>query len=243
VTNAKNQIKFYNNITILFGYGLAKNTHSNHCVMIVVAEELLTITIDSKKIITRGIIIKSDTSHSIKAEGGLTISVYIDPESKTGNSINCLFRQSETLKLEDNNVERIITFFRKTSEVHLTESEVVTFLNETLLQGNSENKAYDERIEKILQHIRSSENYKIKFTALQHLCGLSESRLIHLFKKETGITIRKYILWCRVQQAIRAIASGQTIKQAARQAGFTDAAHLHRTFVAMLGVTPSALFK
>ena len=72
---------------------------------------------------------------------------------------------------------------------------------------------------------------------------LSESRFTHLFKLQAGMSLSRYVLWCRVQLALQAIAGGVNITQAAHQAGFADLAHMSRSFRAMIGVNPSALQK
>jgi AraC-like DNA-binding protein len=72
---------------------------------------------------------------------------------------------------------------------------------------------------------------------------VSESRLIHLFKKETGTTIRKYILWNKLQQAIKFHLLGNSLKQSASLSGFTDAAHFNRVFVSNYGINPSSMLK
>jgi AraC-like DNA-binding protein len=51
------------------------------------------------------------------------------------------------------------------------------------------------------------------------------------------------MLWCRTTKAIAALTVGASIKQSAKIAGFTDAAHLNRTFVSMYGITPSLMLK
>lgn len=66
---------------------------------------------------------------------------------------------------------------------------------------------------------------------------LSESRFLHLFKAELGIPWRPYLLWRRLLCACEALAKGNSATEAALIAGFSDSAHLSRTFKAMFGVT------
>ena len=72
--------------------------------------------------------------------------------------------------------------------------------------------------------------------------GLSASRLIHLWKDEVGISLRRYVLWLRLRHVIARITIGDSLTDAAHDAGFADSAHLSRTFSSMFGLPLSRLF-
>jgi AraC family transcriptional regulator len=69
--------------------------------------------------------------------------------------------------------------------------------------------------------------------------GLRQRELSARFRKETGLTIRRYVLWLRLKAAVASLGERRTLTEAAHAAGFADAAHLSRTFVEMFGVVPS----
>ena len=69
--------------------------------------------------------------------------------------------------------------------------------------------------------------------------GVSPSRLRHLFVSETGATYRGYVLWLRINRAVAITMAGKTWTDAAHEAGFTDSAHLSRTFRRVFGVSPA----
>ena len=52
--------------------------------------------------------------------------------------------------------------------------------------------------------------------------GLSESRLMHLFSQQLGISMRRYIVWLRIRYAIKLWAAGQSLIDIAFEAGFAD---------------------
>jgi AraC-like DNA-binding protein len=64
---------------------------------------------------------------------------------------------------------------------------------------------------------------------------------MHAFTESVGVPLRPYILWLRLQRAACDLIHGVTATEAAHTAGFSDAAHLTRTFRRMLGVTPTQL--
>jgi AraC-like DNA-binding protein len=55
--------------------------------------------------------------------------------------------------------------------------------------------------------------------------------------------VRRYVLWLRLQRAVAALSSGRSVTDAAYAAGFSDAAHLSRTFRRMLGCPPRDLVR
>ena len=75
-----------------------------------------------------------------------------------------------------------------------------------------------------------------------HAVHISPSRLIHLFREQVGVPIRRFTLWSRLRQVVRLAIDGATLTEAAHAAGFSDAAHMSNTFRQMFGFAPSALF-
>lgn len=67
--------------------------------------------------------------------------------------------------------------------------------------------------------------------------GLSESRFLHLFKAEMNIAWRPYLLWRRLLCAVNSLQKGRSATEAAHIAGFSDSAHLSRTFRNNFGMT------
>lgn len=72
---------------------------------------------------------------------------------------------------------------------------------------------------------------------------LSESRFTHLFRQQTGLPLSRYQLWTRLLAGVEAVAAGDNMTNAAHRAGFSDLAHMSRTFRATFGVVPSQLQK
>jgi len=64
-------------------------------------------------------------------------------------------------------------------------------------------------------------------------------RLIQLFKRTTGVPIRRFRVWQRIYTTILRVAEGDSLTAAAIAAGFADYAHFSRNFKEMSGVNPS----
>jgi len=89
------------------------------------------------------------------------------------------------------------------------------------------------------QNIGTSDDFSLK--KLAAVSGLSQSRFMHVFTESIGVPLRPYFLWLRLQRAACELMDGQSVTHAAHGAGFSDAAHLTRTFRRMLGTTPTDL--
>lgn len=73
--------------------------------------------------------------------------------------------------------------------------------------------------------------------------GLSADRLMHLFKEEMGLPIRRYVLWLKLRRAVMLMRTeGIRMTEASHAAGFADSAHSSRTFKDMFGIPPSFFF-
>ncbi len=67
--------------------------------------------------------------------------------------------------------------------------------------------------------------------------SLSTSRFLHLFREHMGIPWRRYLLWRRMICAIQSMLAGSNATEAAFATGFSDSAHLSRTFKSNFGMT------
>jgi AraC family transcriptional regulator len=61
--------------------------------------------------------------------------------------------------------------------------------------------------------------------------------------QQTGMTLRTYLLWARVEAAVGAAMGGMSWTDAAHHCGFTDSAHLSRTCRRMFGLAPTMLIR
>ena len=95
----------------------------------------------------------------------------------------------------------------------------------------------------VLKHLREKLGISndLSLKTLAAISGLSQSRFMHVFTESTGVPLRPYVLWLRLQRACCDLMAGTSVTAAAHTAGFSDAAHLTRTFRRMLGMTPTDL--
>ncbi|MGL4290462.1 MAG: helix-turn-helix domain-containing protein [Phreatobacter sp.] len=107
----------------------------------------------------------------------------------------------------------------------------------------SATRSGDTRVRAVIRRLAADPEGANDLAGLAAGIGLSASRLQHLFKAETGLAFRRYKLWARMGAAIRTMARGQALTEAALGAGFASSAHFSSAFRAMFGLAPSALAK
>jgi AraC-like DNA-binding protein len=101
----------------------------------------------------------------------------------------------------------------------------------------------DKRIACIEQAISTMHPGEISLKSLADKVYLSESRLRSLFKEVTGVPLHRYILWNKIRFATNQIMVGDSVNEAAIEAGFTDSSHFHKMMVKMFGESPSGFLK
>jgi AraC-like DNA-binding protein len=113
------------------------------------------------------------------------------------------------------------------------------------LAGVSNPGAMHPRVAELVRLLRArtGDLGDTSLAALARHARLSPSRFAHVFTASVGIPLRRYLLWLRVQRAALALTSGCTATEAAYLAGFSDAAHLSRTFRRMFGCPPREIVR
>ena len=94
----------------------------------------------------------------------------------------------------------------------------------------------DRRIAHLIESLDDSISDPISLSTLASRAHVSPSHLARLFRHEVGLPVRAYLRWRRLLLAIRAIASGANVTDAAATAGFSDAAHFSRTVRKTFGI-------
>lgn len=123
------------------------------------------------------------------------------------------------------------------------QAAILTDLVQELVPDMEPLPSADARIAALLDRLRALPEKRVTLRKLAEEAGLSESRLTHLFKQQTGVPIRRYLLWLRLNDAMDKAMAGATLTEAAHMAGFSDSAHLSRTCQEMFGINPFAVVR
>jgi AraC-like DNA-binding protein len=95
-------------------------------------------------------------------------------------------------------------------------------------------------ISKVRARIHDEFAQNLSLESLARGVGLSKFHLARCFKDATGVGPHQYQKLLRLQSARRHIERGECVRSAAAACGFSDEAHLSRSFRAWLGVSPGA---
>ncbi|MCL2174662.1 MAG: AraC family transcriptional regulator [Treponema sp.] len=99
----------------------------------------------------------------------------------------------------------------------------------------------DSRIQKVLRFIATHYPEKITVKDMANLCNLDSIYFGALFKRETGMTLLKYLAKTRIKYAENFLKSGEfRVNEVAARCGYSDIYHFYSHFKDICGVAPSS---
>ena len=187
-----------------------------------------------------GIITAPDETHEIKSDGAPVLLVFIDPESDVGAALRRGLRGAARRVTAD---ERSSIDLQIDPRIIMERDGVewtAALLGALGIGPAAQRAVLHPAVLQVLALAREADpDEPPSLRELAASVQLSEGRLMHAFTESVGIPLRPYLAWLRVQRGVVAIATGASLTRAAHEAGFSDAAHMSRTFRKMLGLTPS----
>ena len=225
---------------IVWGPGFTSTPHRHHAVQ-------LLMTMRGSLLVRSGppdawrkcgaVFVQPDVLHEIDARGSTVLIVFIEGESEIGAAL------SERI---DGDIACVpadqVARWRAALGPSPTEARAERWLT-TVLAQRKPAVAIHPGVRRVLSHLRKAHAVSddLSLKTLAGIAGLSPSRFMHVFTESVGVSVRPYILWLRLQRAACDLMEGASVTGAAHRAGFSDSAHLTRTFRRMLGATPSDL--
>jgi AraC-like DNA-binding protein len=182
-------------------------------------------------------LVSPDADHEVDARDKTVLIGFFDPESELGAALG---------KRITGDISRIATAevkrWRLALGSKLSQERVERWVRQDILSVRRTVRIHP-RVRRVLKYLRENlaSGADLSLNALADVSGLSPSRLMHVFTASLGVPVRPYILWLRLQRACYELMKGATATETAHTAGFSDAAHLTRTFRRMLGTSPSDL--
>lgn len=228
-------------LILTYGSNLDANIHSHMAIQVVWPGEDSVCILNGQRL-QELIIIGSQVSHCLELTHGWILLV--EPNSVLGESLTRKLDEkphksipSLCSKFDINNSSESAKAFES-----LTPMFEALDINSNLIRTNA-NTVSDPRISQLLTELNLCfqgeciipDNWRAKDASEK--CNLSESRFLHLFTEQIGIAWRPYLLWRRMLCALQYLVNGQSATKAAYAAGFSDSAHLSRTFKSMFGMT------
>jgi AraC-like DNA-binding protein len=227
-------------VMIVWGPGFKTAAHRHHCVQLLLALHGSLLVRGGRKKAWRkcgAAWIRPDATHEVDARATTLLIGFINAESDMGVAL------SDRIDGEISCVPTPeVTRWRAVLGPAPNEARAERWLTE-FLPARSRGAAIHPGVRRVLDHLQAPRTVfdDLSLRTLAAIAGLSPSRFMHAFTESVGVPLRPYILWLRLQRAACDLVGGASITSAAHRAGFSDAAHLTRTFKRMLGATPSTL--
>jgi AraC-like DNA-binding protein len=184
-----------------------------------------------------GFLIKPHVPHLCVAEKGTLNVLNIEPYSNIGLELAGRLNEDQDY----------IVFNSPGDTSAYFETEKVTFDIYTIISALLSKLPaiqYDERVTKIVDYIKAN-YFKQNITpqTFADIVFLSPSRLASLFKKQTGSSLSKYLLWTRLRQVIYLTLTDKdrSLTEIAYDTGFYDLPQLNKYMYEMFGMPPKAL--
>lgn len=228
------------------GKGLSTQQHKHHALQIAIAlDHCFLLEVEDAVINNCSYaVLGPDVPHYCDGSNSTILFLNIYPETHLGLSLvgNLLQEQRFIYSSEDQLKKPARKIF---NSVHEGQPSALIYAQclELLHQFNHRIRKMelDARIQQALDYIHNSSSHSIRLSEVANIACLSEGRLTHLFKAQVGIPIRRYILWTRTCDALQKISEGEDLTGAAIEAGFSDSAHLSRTFQMVFGLPPTEI--
>jgi AraC family transcriptional regulator len=188
-------------------------------------------------------IVAPDTLHAFQARG-LVSHLFIEPESRPGRTLEQLMQGRAVAAMNAAQVwdspNLILEAFKHPQDPTAALRDVGKQIGDRIA-GLARVAEPDRRVRQIIKWAIDNLDSSVGIDEAARTVGLSSSRASHLFVEETGLPFRTYMLWLRLVRAVDAHIAGRTLTEAAQEAGFSDSAHLSRTFKRMFGLPAAAL--
>jgi AraC-like DNA-binding protein len=225
---------------IVWGPGFTTAAHRHHCVQLVMAMHgslLIRGRSNDQWMRCRAALVRPDAAHEVDARDTTVLIGFVDSESELGAALSDRL-EGDISRISEAQVARWRAALGRT----LTEARVERWVRTQLLHRRRPVRIHPG-VSLVLKHLREKLGISddLSLRTLAGISGLSQSRLMHVFTESMGTPLRPYVLWLRLQRACCDLMAGASVTAAAHSAGFSDAAHLTRTFRRMLGMTPTDL--
>lgn len=208
--------------------------------------------IEDKNILCKGIIIGSNVFHTIKSNGNDILVYLFDETTDIAKEIEEKYLKNNfyhTLELDT--IEEIKRFWnenmRDREDIKKAKKNYSITYKKILKACNlNKNKFYikDIRIKKVLKLLKDRE--EITDTIIDDLAKsvfLSKSRLSHLFKEETNISLNSFIVITKIVKTYDYMLEGKNITDASIKAGFYSPSHFATTNKNMFGISANEIRK
>lgn len=206
----------------------------------------LDIAVAGSRVDCAGIVVDMDAVHAFSALGRAHITMLINPVSLLGRQLHSRWINGRLYYVLPQRLAQALQFGLNELIGSLSQDTLGVFVAEIQRYFNTGVTAvpFDERVEGVIRHIDACGcDEKHRLDQLAAAACLSPSRLAHLFKEETGVPLKSYMVLHELQKAYAVLAAGGSVTDAAMAAGFDSPSHFAYTNRNMTGMSASGIIK
>lgn len=231
-----------NNIWFYQGTVQDAKPHSHFAIQLIFSlQNSITVRFGKNVITTKSILIKSNIPHYLAFESEI-FSILVNPISTFGYYLLETLGTKDWIEFNPDWVNELQLLFNNFIKKEISDNDFFLTTGNIFSRVQKEYKInlnfHDDRIVRVVSYLEEHSQEIVPLEEISRLFKLSESRFLHLFKENTGITYRRFQLWNKLMLAGKHILSGMNLTTAAHEAGFADSAHLSRTFKETFGALP-----
>ncbi len=223
---------------LFIGPGGTAARHAHHAVQLVWAlHGEFTVTFEAPHR-RRAVLIPANVPHAIEAAERRVAIMLVEPHGARGAALDRRAREQLGAEVVPD-LDAAIAF----PQLDLTVPEAARWRDAVLasLARDEPSVPLSSVSRRAIAYVESAVDGKPRLAEAARRIGISPTRLTHVFSREVGIPFRRFVLWTRIKHVAEAIQAGDDLTGAAVAAGFSDSAHLSRTFRDMFGLSPSLL--
>lgn len=187
--------------------------------------------------------VRPNTPHAFDGGDSTYAMLFVDPECHEGrwlrHSLVAPVMAIPAVRYAD--FRQPLLDFRVRRPSAVDASSTIRGVVHALCEGPPPSRPMDERIARAVTYVRGRDARGLSTESVAKEVFLSPSRFAHLFTEEMGLPFRRYLLWRKLSRAFDGFGRGSSLSTAAHSAGFSDSAHLTRTFYQMFGLAPSVM--
>lgn len=211
--------------------------HAHHALQVVVAltGPITLLTPTGQLQVDTAAVVPSDVVHALAPSVAPVGLLYVDAESVYARAFDRVDSSIQTPQKAD--MARLRHALMQAAQGHRSGFDAAMAELTTAHTPRME----DHRVHEVLDRLIARADLNISVHDIAPWAHLSPSRFAHRFRAHTGMPVRPFLRWLRLQRAATAITAGQSVTDAAHVAGFADTAHLTRTFQRHFGINPRVL--
>lgn len=228
---------------IFYAKNITSDFHKHNCLAVIVSIDrfnISTASIVSPKVINAALINQNITYKIETLSNGIIYFLHIDNITTNGilrlkNDID--IQEVDTAYLREQ-IQLLDNWLISNDNTVSQTQEIINGVISMLLTHYCFYQEVDDRVKNCIKIIKTNDNEDNIFKDIKVNIGLSQSRLAHLFKKETGITISQYIISEKLRKSLQSVYHDNSLTESALLGGFYDHPHFTKTFKKYFGIQP-----